>query len=106
MLDNSNNGSSDFGASQGAAVWQNEWIEELWAQLVSGQFEGVGNVIVEGKVANAETRLFSDLEAIDQMLLSSTDTSQLLAEVQSYSAERASILLSIQSRALNQRPTQ
>ena len=84
MFDNSSFGSTGFDSSNDGTIWQNEWIEALWVQLENGTYEGIGIVSVQSSLAETETSLLSDLEAIDNMLLSSSEVKGLLANVQDY----------------------
>ncbi len=71
-----------FGTSSGTAIWQNEWIDTLWGQLTSGTFSGIDNVVVDSDLAEGESRLQADLDALDQMLAGSAK--QSVADIQSY----------------------
>jgi RHS repeat-associated protein len=85
MLESSNPASSSFGTSSKTAIWQSEWIDTLWGQLVSGTYNGVGNVVVSEDVTQREARLKSDLDALDQMLgAESGSVGQSLSQVKSY----------------------
>lgn len=86
MLENSNNSSLNAGSSQGYAIWQSEWLEALWNQLTDGTYNGLGNVVVDGDVAQSEQRILSDLDAIDRMLLGEQGIQQSLSEVQDFAA--------------------
>ncbi|MBE9065005.1 hypothetical protein, partial [cf. Phormidesmis sp. LEGE 11477] len=84
MLDNSSNVSTGLNSAQGPAIWQSEWIETLWAQLSNGTYSGIGNVVLDESVSQSEAEVLADLEAIDRMLLGSTDIEQALSEVQQF----------------------
>ena len=84
MLDQPSSASPSFGTSNGTAVWQSGWIDELWAQLTTGTFNGIGNVVVDGDVTQTEAQVLADLNAIDRMLLGSSDIDKLLSDVQSF----------------------
>jgi hypothetical protein len=85
MLEQSNNTSACFNPSGKTAIWQSEWIETLWGQLVSGNYNGVGNVVTSGDVTQSEARLKSDLDALDQMLgAEGGSVGQSLSTVKSY----------------------
>ncbi|MEM9002725.1 MAG: FG-GAP-like repeat-containing protein [Cyanobacteria bacterium P01_F01_bin.86] len=84
MLDNSNNGSSNLSTSQGSAVWQNEWIDAIWGQLVSETYSGLDNVVVEGELEEAEARLQADLTTLNQILVGQERRSVL--EIQNYTS--------------------
>jgi large repetitive protein len=85
MLESSNNTSAFLNPSGKAATWQSEWIDTLWGQMVSGTFNGVGNVVTSGDVTQSEARLKSDLDALDQMVGSEGGSvGQSWAEVKSY----------------------
>ena len=57
MLNNAHDGSSGFPTSGKPAIWQSEWMDELWQQLTDGTYNGIGNVVVVGDLENAEKQL-------------------------------------------------
>jgi RHS repeat-associated protein len=84
MLESSN-ASSGFSPSSKTAIWQSEWIDTLWGQLVSGTYNGVGSVVTSGDVTQSEARLKSDLDALEQMLgTEGGSVGQSLSTVKSY----------------------
>ncbi|NJM99481.1 MAG: hypothetical protein HC800_22165, partial [Phormidesmis sp. RL_2_1] len=84
MLDNSNSGASSFSTSQGSAIWQSGWIDELWGQLTSGTFSGIDNVVLESDIAQTRGQVLADLDAIDRIFLGSNDIDKLLSNVQKF----------------------
>ena len=95
-MDQSNSVSTGLGLSTGVATWQTEWIDAVWEQLVTGTFTGIGNVVVDGAIAQTEAQIQADLSTIDQMLLGNRGASELLSEVQSF-AQNNSFDLGIDS---------
>lgn len=84
MLDNSNNGSANFGNAQGAAVWQSEWIEAPWGQLTTGSYNGIGNVVVDSDISQTEEQILADLDTVNRMLLGSNEAIDLISDIKRF----------------------
>ncbi|MEL6472179.1 MAG: CARDB domain-containing protein, partial [Cyanobacteria bacterium J06623_4] len=82
-MNNNNNGTSNFPGPSNA-IWESGWMEELWGQLTSGTYSGIGNVVLDDEIVQTETQVLADLDAVDRMLIGDQEAEDLLSDVQRY----------------------
>lgn len=86
MLDNTHSNSPfNANSSQGAAVWESGWIDELWNQLTNATFNGVGNVVVDSDVTQTEAAIRADIASLEHIFIGNQKIRDLVEEVRSYS---------------------